>query len=365
MRQATTKALYSLHAWCGIVTGVLLFVICFSGAVVVFKHEIDLWANPMAAAAPRVDQPVGFATVMAALHAHDPDFAVESIAAPDAQMPAYMVFGKNSSGQRVKLSARADTGVVLGPGDSELGQFIRSLHVFLFFGPRWIVGFMGVVMLALIVTGVLIHQKMLNELFTQRWKSSLRLMLSDAHKLIGVWGLLFHLLIAFTGAWLGLAPVFVGAARHLGLAPVVAQPPPEAGPITAMHDLDALHAQAQAALPEIDLRRVTFKHWGQQQALVTFSGPSRVQLGMFGRIVLRMADAAEIERRDPREAGVLARVNGWMEPLHFGDFGGLTLKWLYFILGMSPALLSITGTWLWIDQQRSGAGVAGTATSAA
>lgn len=61
-----------------------------------------------------------------------------------------------------------------------------------------------------------------------------------------------------------------------------------------------------------------------------------------------------MQRRDPRDAGFWARVNGWMEPLHFGDFGGLTLKWLYFFLGLTPALLSITGTWLWIERQGKG-----------
>ena len=57
---------------------------------------------------------------------------------------------------------------------------------------------------------------------------------------------------------------------------------------------------------------------------------------------------------DPRSAGFWSQVNGLMEPLHFGDFGGLALKWLYFLLGMTPAFLSISGTLIWFDarQQR-------------
>ena len=57
---------------------------------------------------------------------------------------------------------------------------------------------------------------------------------------------------------------------------------------------------------------------------------------------------------DPRTAGFWSLVNGLMEPLHFGDFGGLALKWLYFFLGMTPAFLSISGTLIWLDarQQR-------------
>ena len=355
MRQSTTKVLYSLHAWTGIITGLLLFVICFSGAVVVFKHEIDLWANPVARAAPWVAEPVGFDAVLSAAQAYAPGFKVDSLSLPTPLMPAYVIVGRSAEGQRMKLAARADNGALLGPMDSELGQFIRTLHVFLFFGPRWIVGFMGVVMLALIVSGVLIHQKIFKDLFTQRWRNSLRLMMSDAHKAVGVWALLFHILIAFTGAWLGLAPVFTGAMRHLNLT----QSPPTQDKIlpgapAVMPSLDALYAGAQHALPEVKLQRVTLTHWEHENAHVTFSGPAREYLGMLGSVRYHARSAAMLDQRKPAEAGFWSRFTGLMEPLHFGDFGGLSLKWLYFILGMSPALLSITGTWLWLEQQRSG-----------
>ena len=55
---------------------------------------------------------------------------------------------------------------------------------------------------------------------------------------------------------------------------------------------------------------------------------------------------------DPRTAGFWSLVNGLMEPLHFGDFGGLALKWLYFILGMTPAFLSLSGTLIWLDSRQ-------------
>lgn len=361
MRQETTKVLYSLHAWTGIVTGVLLFVICFSGAIVVFKHEIDTWANPIARAAPRVAEPVGYDAVLRAVGAHDARFTVDTILRPTAQMPAYIVFGKSADGARLKLAARADTGAVLGPMDSELGQFLRTLHVFLFFGPRWIVGFMGVVMLALIVTGVLVHQKVLKDLYTLRWRSSLRLLLSDAHKAIGVWALLFHILIAFTGAWLGLAPVFIGAMRQLAAAeapaPVVVASP-AAPRSAAMPSLDALERRAGEQLPDVSLVRVNLSKWGREDAEAAFSGPAPAMLGAYGGIRYRAVDQVLIDRRTPDQMAFWSRFTGLMEPLHYGDFGGLTLKWLYFILGLSPALLSITGTWLWLDRQRSGTAAA-------
>lgn len=359
MQQATTKALYSVHAWTGIITGLALFVVCFTGAVVVFKHELDLWANPSLRALPLPDRVATLDTALAAFLQAHPQVQIDSLILPGPQMPAFTAFARLADGERVKLAAHPETGASLGRVDSELGQFIRSLHVFLLFGPRWIVGFLGVVMLASIVTGVLIHQKILKDLYTQRWSSSLRLMLSDAHKLIGVWALLFHILIAFTGAWLGLAPVVVNAARHFAdaspIAPTqVAQPMrPSSG--AAPLPLDVLRQRAEAQLPGVAVQSVRLIAWDTPEAAAQFFGPARSGGGLFGSLTLRVVDGHELDRRDPAAAGFWARVNGWMEPLHFGDFGGLTLKWLYFVLGLSPALLSLTGTWLWIERQQRGA----------
>ncbi len=358
MKQSTTKALYSVHAWTGIITGLALFVVCFSGAIVVFKHELDLWANPSLRSLPQPAQMATLDATLAALRQAHPQAHIDALHLPGPQMPAFTAFARLPDGERVKLAAHPETGASLGRVDSELGQFIRSLHVFLLFGPRWIVGILGVVMLASIVTGVLIHQKILKDLFTQRWHSSLRLMLSDAHKLIGVWALLFHVLIAFTGAWLGLSPVVMNAASHLAETPPaprgVSPPRHPTATATTPPSLDALRQQAERQLPQVRLQSVRLLEWNTPEAAVQFLGPATAGGGLFGSLTLRAADGFEVDRRDPVKAGFWMRVNGWMEPLHFGDFGGLTLKWLYFILGLSPALLSLTGTWLWIERQQRG-----------
>jgi uncharacterized iron-regulated membrane protein len=37
-------------------------------------------------------------------------------------------------------------------------------------------------------------------------------------------------------------------------------------------------------------------------------------------------------------------------PLHFGNWGGMVVKVLYFLFGLTPALLSITGFVIWMRQ---------------
>lgn len=380
--QRTLNRLFTLHSWAGIVTGLLMFIVCFSGAVVVFKNEIDLWANPSLAKLPRSEKPAPLDAVLTQLHTRYPGATVESIALPDAVNPSYFAFVRERgapANTRTKVALRSDTGTVVGPVDSQLGQYLRMLHVFLFFGPRWIVGFLGVAMLVLIATGIVIHRKILAELFTQRWGRSFRVVMSDLHKSAGIWGLGFHILIAATGAWMGLAPLFEQSYKYLATGtPAAAAPKPankaaaEATEPVRMQSLDALHATALQAVPGLQVRYVSMRRWGTETAEAGFTGNLSGHLASTARVDIDAATGATKKVHDPRTAGFWSLVNGLMEPLHFGDFGGLALKWLYFFLGMTPAFLSISGTLIWLDarQQRqqlpreAGAALPGSTTAA-
>lgn len=357
--QRTLNRLLTLHSWAGIVTGLLLFIVCFSGAVVVFKNEIDLWANPSLARLPRAEPPAPLDTVLAQLQQAYPGATVETIALPDAINPAYFAHLRPAGApatQRTKVALRADTGAVVGPVDSQLGQYLRMLHVFLFFGPRWIVGFLGVAMLVLIATGIVIHRKILAELFTQRWGRSFRVVMSDLHKSAGIWGLGFHILIATTGAWLGLAPLFEQSWKY-ATAPMTAAAAPSSPEKTRNApapppSLDTLHAAAVQAIPGFEVTYVSLRRWGTPAAEVGFAGQLQHHLVSTARVDFRPATSSLPRVFDPRTAGFWSVVNGLMEPLHFGDFGGLPLKWLYFFLGLTPAFLSITGTLIWLDGRK-------------
>lgn len=365
--QRTLNRLFVLHSWAGIVTGLLMSIVCFSGAVVVFKHEIDLWANPSLAQLPRSAEPAPLDVVLAQLQARYPGATVETIALPDAVNPSYFAFVRERGAPaslRTKVALRSDTGAVVGPVDSQLGQYLRMLHVFLFFGPRWIVGFLGVAMLVLIGTGIVIHRKILAELFTQRWGRSFRVVMSDLHKSAGIWGLGFHILIAATGAWMGLAPLFEQGYKYVttstGSAAAAPSQPPRgegaeaAAPAVSMRSLDVLYATARQAIPGLEARYVSLRRWGTSAAEASFTGNLHGHLASTARVDLRATTGALKKVHDPRTQGFWSLVDGLMEPLHFGDFGGLALKWLYFILGMTPAFLSISGTLIWLDarQQR-------------
>lgn len=53
-------------------------------------------------------------------------------------------------------------------------------------------------------------------------------------------------------------------------------------------------------------------------------------------------DANKSDEHRPGEAVLLGMIQ-----LHFGRFGGMTIRWLWFVLGLLPAVLFVTGFVLW------------------
>jgi len=358
----TLAMLYVLHSWAGILVGLWVFVVGVTGALLVFKAEIDLWANPSLVDLPRAASPVGPDAVLRSLALERPDVVPTLLQPPNEVNPSWFVFSGGSGGsERIKWSARADTGEIVSPVDSELGQFIRNVHVFLLFGPRWPVGFLGVVVLFLIASGLVIHRKISSSLFTLHWGRSFRVVIADVHRVAGVWGVGFHVVIAFTGAWLGLAPVFEQTYRLLadsGERPRVEAPATSAAlaavavPPALAPSVDRFLARAVEDIPGLRVELIALTRWGRDEPRLRFSGRIEGALSSALEVTYDMRSGALLERSAPADGSALMALDRAMEPLHFGNFGSLGLKWLYFVLGLGQAALAASGTLIWLERSK-------------
>lgn len=55
---------------------------------------------------------------------------------------------------------------------------------------------------------------------------------------------------------------------------------------------------------------------------------------------------------DPRTLPAAAWLNQAMMPLHFGDWGGGIVQWVYAVFGVGSVALIWLGLWLWADRLR-------------
>lgn len=358
-RRDATKALYDVHSWAGFVVGIALLVVCLSGAVAVFSPEIDLWANPSLKVEQTgpvsIDAGVALERLSAAAGT-DPTKA-EYFYLPGNIHGLYGLPAPTDSAPDRILYLNAYTSELTAPRSNHVNNFLRHLHVRLLidYSGRIVVGLIGIAMVVSVITGVLIYKRILRDFFTMRWRKSkgARLTLADLHRLIGVWALLFHFVIGATGAWLGLESYATSwVASVAGLPEADEKAKPNVAAPAPPPNVAALIAQTEAAIPGIVPTVIAFDGGTDAAGKTRISGnlPGLVQQG--SAFVAFDAAGNPTEIYDVREKSGWTRFRYALEPLHYGYYGGLWLKICYLVLGLLPALLSITGALIWFERRK-------------
>lgn len=151
---------------------------------------------------------------------------------PHEQMPRLTVASEDAGW------IAATDGTLVGPSDHDWTHLLTDLHLYLHLPESFgmiLVSALGALLCGLIVSGLLAHPRMVKDAFALRLGGSRRLEQVDIHNRLSVWGAPFHLAIAVTGAFFGLA---------LPIAAVLAQ-------AFYAGDTDALLADVYGAEPEV------------------------------------------------------------------------------------------------------------------
>lgn len=356
------RQLFALHRWTGLGTGLVVLFLSVTGSILVFKTEIDRWLNPellvsAVTASASATRDVGFDGALRSARERFPRMPVDAMSAPQDRADVYSVWMRKG-GVLHQVTVDSYSGAVLGGRDysTSFADVMRQTHVrFFAFGwqGRVVVGAFGVTLLFSSLTGLLIYGRFIRAL--PRWWSirggrGLQISTSDWHKLIGILALAFNLVIAATGAVLGLenlARFFpaVGEAIHPGPTEAVLANVPAT--LEGAIPVSSAIARARSALEGFEPGYIIFP----------VAGASHYQIygNLSGRIAMRNASGAIVHalsgevlyRHSAREARLIAKAYNWMDPLHFGYFGGVWTKWLWVLFGLTSAFLSISGFVIW------------------
>jgi uncharacterized iron-regulated membrane protein len=227
---------------------------------------------------------------------------------------------------------------------------------------RALVGVFGVLMLVLVAGGVLTHRKILRELLTLRVHRSVRLKWKDGHNVLGAWGLPFHAMIAFTGAWLGLVAVYLplmaflafGGDQEAAARAVLGEGSEPSGRTVATLTVDEAAAAVEAETglaPRIAILEHRGDANGRYRMLVE---PPRA-LVRYATVDVEAATGTVGAVKLAGEFGddALARVSAALTPLHYGTFGGVPLKLLYGALGVGLCVMIALGLMVWTERRAS------------
>ena len=359
LRPRVVRQLYALHKWTALLTGVVILFLSLTGAVAVFREEIDRAITPAKVVTPGASR-VPLQRALDATAERWPGSSVANVqlsAEPDAAITLRVRDGRVSR----EVFVNPYTGAITGSRTGETAHnVIRQLHARFYVGGvtgRILVGAFGVTLLVSCLTGLLIYGRFLAG---RHWwsirRGRLQLAISDWHKLVGILTLLFNVAIAFTGAVLGLELLAARLsdraqeALHPGPRPELRRERPAT--LEGMVSIDSALAQARRALPGVTVTAVLMpverrSHWrmyGDARGGRSAEGTSWV--------MVHTQTGAVLDAFNGATARGVTRAYQWMEPVHFGSFGGPWVRVLWFLLGLASGGLAVMGYVLWALKRR-------------
>jgi uncharacterized iron-regulated membrane protein len=348
------RALFQLHMWIGVTTGLYIFVVCSTGAALVFRIDLQRTMHPglftPSGAGPQAD-PVD---VMESVRKAYPDDRVSGVDAPTKVRPTYLAY--SSSGNRFRtLLLDPVTATMLGElDDRSFVRTLQDLHFDLLAGRtgRMVNGIGALCLMTMCLTGAVIWwpgranwRRSLTIDFTRQWKR----VNWDLHSAAGFWTVAFILMWAVTGAYFAFPSAFRSAVNFV--SPITVASAPHSRPHVAHANplpWRALVDRARGHAPGQFVARVVLPVNEAAAFLVMFSPVRPTPLGADLTAVYLDQYTGEVltpAGSSGRTAGDV--IMAWVAPLHIGNFGGNGVRLLWFVLGLAPPLLFATGFTMW------------------
>jgi uncharacterized iron-regulated membrane protein len=357
----TVKRALSAHAAIGLLAGALLYIVCLSGTLLVFYEE---WQGFEQAPAPQMSaiDPDAVQRGMEALMATERGKTPTTHFYVDLPVEALPTTRVITDTQQMHIDAQ---GRLVGPEQIEWSNFLYALHYTLNIPVAQglvgitLVGILGMLILALSISGAIAHPKIFRDAFRLRTRHSGGVALSDWHNRLSVWTLPFALAIALTGSVIGLANVTASAVaqRYYGgdvealyatLFGEEGKPDPAPAPLP---DVATALRYMQANYPEVRLTYVTVHEPGTAGQMVQLVAEHPRRL-IFGEYYM-FDSAGRFQGTAGLADGPLGRqAAGSNYDLHFGNYGGLPVKIAYALFGLALTAVCATGTYIWLGKRR-------------
>lgn len=369
----------SLHTWVGISSGLLLFIGFFAGAVTMFKQPIDGWAQPAQQRLPLVAEAQRDVLIQAVLSQYpsaQTDFTL--FLTDDDHVPASLVWYENTQdGHELALNvpqSRATLDgenklVVSQPLPSKLSELIDMLHrtggipgeIGHEYIGIYLMGVAGLLYGLALVSGVIILlPSLVKDFFALRQGPNRKRFWLDAHNIIGITSLPFHLVIALTVVVFAFHDQFYGSLQSwvYGDHPMFQRtaagteiyPPEQLLPVAEL-----LQRIDQAA-PEFTVTRLEFWRLDSPRAVVRASLSSDDYLtrgANSGFVLLNPYTGTILDTNAlPGQQDFWSSVVATFFALHFGSYGGDGVRWIYFVMGLGGAFLFYTGNLLWVASRQ-------------
>ncbi|MES2373577.1 MAG: PepSY-associated TM helix domain-containing protein [Bacteroidota bacterium] len=350
--------IFTIHSFAGLLSGLFILLMSLSGAALVFHDELDSLQYP--SITQKENAPVlPVDSCYRSLQKKYPHAQVSSCSmAEDAKHPfIFSVYDSSfkKGTQSMQVFIHPQTAEVLhirGGGKDIRHNFMSWLSVFhnsfhLEKKGEWLLGFFALVFVLSISTGIILYRKNIVSVLLFRKKMFRG---GNLHQLVGVYALLFNLMIGISGYWMQryvFKKQFYAAEQPY--TPVIKPSSP------LFFNIDSSLTAAKKTYPAFTGYVIYFAPTIHRKTAVygsqstnSFIHSKKFADVLFLDSVGGIAKTAFVNKIEPADRHDIIN-----SQLHFGKFGGLPVKILYSLFGLSSGLLSITGFLLWLRRRKN------------
>jgi uncharacterized iron-regulated membrane protein len=341
--------IFQIHKWSGFLIAVVIILIALTGSLLVFLDEIDEDLSPEIKFVSPLPQKLPIDKIIASVRAKQPEVVVKGINVGRNLDRAFEI-ELELNHQRYTAQVNPYTAEVLdiSPSRFYLVNFIYSIHTSLLI-PPWgdlLVALTAWLFTVSSVTGLWVQRKFLFRVFRIgiRRNKSTKTAYSDLHKLTGTLSILTNVILGATGIYISLYafdPKFLKNEKHLHTK--LSFPLP--------YSLDSLVNHSSSEIAGFEPDYISFQRDEKQEIVVYGKIPYGNSLYTpkysSASLAYHVTNGRLIEKSDLRKKGFWEQFSAFGHEFHYGKYAGLTSRIIYFLGGLLPVVLAISGMVIW------------------
>lgn len=326
-------------------------LVLVTGTFAVIADEIDWLIHKELRVDPGTTE-VSWQQLENTVRAYAPNDKLLTLDAGEADYFPFRALMADVTNKTYYLYVNQWTGEITGTTNTlTVQRFLRDLHRYLFMPS--IIGLPLVTITALVLlislyTGLKTTRNWLTLATRIRFHKGARVAIGDFHKASGLWSSWFLVLIVITSFWYfaELSSAVMGGRFEPARPGLTEERVIELGKVTALADAGQLTTAAMQAFPGFKPTQILYATTPTLAATVLGRWQDSLVRKRANRVFLDPVDASILKVQKSNEIGWIAYLNELADPLHFGSFGQLTTKLIWFFFGLSLCGLSITGVYL-------------------
>jgi uncharacterized iron-regulated membrane protein len=349
------RLIFYVHSAAGLISGLFILLMSLSGAALVFHDELDAAQLP-----PVITNDQKILTVdrcYRIVQEKYPAAQVSHCMLPGDKNKPFSFFIYDSSHKNgtkaLQVLIHPQNGSILktrgGSDDAanNLMSWLSAFHNSLHLGKtgEWLLGVFAIVFLLSILTGLVLFRKSIAGVLLFR-KGIYRK--NNLHQLIGVYALLFNLMIGVTGFWMQRYVFKKEFYSSSDYKPVLKTSP------GLFFGFDSAYTALQKQHPDFTGSVIYFAQSKKGKTAIYGSRSSNafIHSKKYADVILLDSSGSLASTRFVTEISADDRYDIINSQLHMGKFGGLGIQLIYFFFGLTGAFLSITGSLLWYKRKK-------------